>query len=84
MFASSLDAYTLHNLCVNIDSYINIHNSLFSNINDNRIYIDNKSILDILLNLKIINYITIISIFFLMGLVMLKFHLNKNIKNLYI
>lgn len=84
MFASSLDAYTLHNLCVNIDSYINIHNSLFSNINENRIYIDNKSILDILLNLKIINYITIISIFFLMGLVMLKFHLNKNIKNLYI
>ena len=52
MFASSLDAYTLHNLCINIDSYINIHNSLFSNINDNIIYIENKSILDMLLNLK--------------------------------
>jgi len=62
MFASILDAYTLHNLCVNMDSYINIHNSLFSNNSDNSIYIDNKSILDILLNLKIINYISIISI----------------------
>jgi len=84
MFASSLDAYTLHNLCINIDSYINIHNSLFSNINDNIIYIENKSILDILLNLKIINYMSIISIFSLMGLVILKFHSNKNINNLYI
>jgi len=84
MFASSLDAYTLHNLCINIDSYINIHNSLFYNINDNIIYIENKSILDILLNLKIINYMSIISIFSLMGLVILKFHSNKNINNLYI
>jgi hypothetical protein len=84
MFASSLDAYTLQNLCVNIDSYINIHNSLFSNNNDNSIYIDNKSILEILLNLKRINYISIISIISLMSLVMLKFNLNKNINNLYI
>jgi len=84
MFASSLDAYTLHNLCVNMDSYINIHNSLFSNNNDNSIYIDNNSILDILLILKLINYISIISIISLIGLVMLKFHSNKNIKNLYI
>jgi hypothetical protein len=84
MFASSLDAYTLHNLCVNIDSYVNTHNSISSNINDNSILIENKSILDISLNLKLINYMSLISIVSLTGLIMLKFHSSKNIKNLYI
>jgi hypothetical protein len=84
MFGSSLDAYTLHSLCANIDSYINVHNSLYSNYNENSLYNANKSILDILLNLKIINYMSIVSIISLMGLVMLKFNSNKNINNIYI
>jgi len=63
-----------------IDGYV-----LFNfNFTSNNIYILAKSIIDIILNLKLNNYIFIIAIIFLMGLVMLKFNLNKNVENIYI
>ena len=63
-----------------IDGYV-----LFNfNFTSNNIYILTKSIIDIILNLKLNNYIFIIAIIFLMGLVMLKFNLNKNVENIYI
>ena len=84
MFGSSLDAYTLYNISTNIDSYINVHNSVISNYTENNAHIIDKSILDIIKDLRIINYISLITIIFLMSQIILKFHLNKNINNIYI
>lgn len=63
-----------------IDGYV-----LFNfNFTSNNIYILAKSIIDTILNLKLNNYISIIVMIFLMGLVMLKFNFNKNVDNIYI
>ena len=42
------------------------------------------SMKDILVNVKISNYISIVALTFLMLLIISKFHLNKNINNAYI
>jgi len=83
IFGLSISAYAIHDICVNIDSYINIHNELKSN-SINNISITNKSIKDILLNLKIVNYISLITVITLMLQITLKFYYNKNINNIYI
>ena len=84
MFGLSISIYALHNICANMDSFINVHISLNPNLTNNSTYIPNKSIIDILLNLKVINYISIIAMISLMLQVILKFHFNKNINNIYI
>lgn len=84
MFGLSISAYALYNICVNIDSFINVHISFNPSLTHNSVYLPNKSIKDILLNLRIINYISIIAMISLMLQVMLKFHFNNNIKNIYI
>jgi hypothetical protein len=83
-FGSSFDAYLLHNLCADIDSFINVHNSFYSNYTGDNINTINKSILDVLENLKLINYVSILSIIFLMLQIVLKFHFNKNKNSIYI
>src|SRR5947207_1457607 len=42
MFGLSIDAYALYKICVNIDSFINVHVSFNSNITDNSIYLYDK------------------------------------------
>jgi len=84
MFGLSISAYALYSICVNIDSSINVHISFNPNLSHNSVYLPDKSIKDILLNLRIINYISITAMISLMLQVMLKFHFNKNIKNIYI
>ena len=84
MFGLSISAYALYNICVNMDSFINVHISFNPYLTHNSLYIPDKSIKDILLNLRIINYISIIAMISLMLQVMLKFHFNKNINNIYI
>ena len=84
MFGLSIDAYALYKICVNIDSFINVHVSFNPNLTNNSIYLYDKSIKDILLNLKIVNYISIFFMISLMLQITLKFYYNKNINNIYI
>lgn len=80
----SISAYALHNVYAYIENYINGHISFYPNLITDNKFNPAKSINDILLNLKLINYISIITTISLMGLVMSKFHLNKNVNNIYI
>ena len=86
MFGLSISVYAIHDILINLDSYVNIHVKLNSNINENINLINmfSKSMKDNILNLKISNYISIIAIISLMGLTMLKFHFNKNVHNIFI
>ncbi|SRR5258706_9952299 len=86
MFGLNIDAYALYKLSINIDSFINGHISFNPNIINDIYHVDlsNNSIQDILINLQITNYVSIIALIFLIIQVMLKFHFNKNIGNIYI
>ena len=79
-----IEAYSLYKLSINLDSFIDGYISFNPNFTDNSTYSPNKSINDILLNLKVNNYIYLFAIIFLMFQVILKFHFNKNINNIYI
>jgi hypothetical protein len=69
-------------MCINMYSYINVHNLLHSNSID--INITSKLIQDKLLNLKIANYICIIFMIYLILLITSKFQIKDGIKlNLY-
>ena len=83
LFALGIEGYTLHYFCINLHSFINVHISLYPKIL-NSMYVSDKSIKDILLNLKIINYISILSVVSLMSQIMLKFHFNKNKNTIFI
>lgn len=80
-FALCLDAYTLHDLYNNIDSYVNIHNSMHSNSAFKNLYAVDTSILDRLLFSRIINFLGIISMFILILHLIRIFHLKKSISN---
>ena len=80
-FALCLDAYTLHDLYNNIDSYVNIHNSMHSNSTFNNLYVVDTSILDRLLFSRIINFVGIITILYLILHLIRIFHLKKRISN---
>jgi len=86
VFGLSFSAYAIYDILINLDSYVNIHSRLNPNIINNIYSIDiyKQSIKDILLNLKVINYISFIIMIILMLQIMLKFHYNKNINNIYI
>jgi len=80
-----VNTYALYKLSINIDSFINGHISFNPNIlNDIYPVHMSNSIQDILINLQITNYISIIALVFLILQILLKFHFNKNIKNIYI
>lgn len=80
-FVLCLDAYTLHDLYNNIDSYVNIHNSMHSNSAFNNLYVVDTSILDRLLFSRIINFVGIITILYLILHLIQIFHLKKRISN---
>lgn len=80
-FVLCLDAYTLHDLYNNIDSYVNIHNSMHSNSAFNNLYVVDTSILDRLLLSRIINFVGIITILYLILHLIQIFHLKKRISN---
>lgn len=84
MFGLNIDAYALYKINTNIESFINVHILFNPNFSNNSTYIPKKLITDILLNLKVINYISIIAMISLIVQVTLKFHFNKNVKNIYI
>jgi hypothetical protein len=84
IFGLSIEAYALYNICINVDSFIDIHVSYNPYITNNSLYISDKSIKDILLNLKLINYISIFTMISLIIQIILKFHFNKKINNIYI
>jgi len=80
-FALCFDAYTLHDVYNNIDSYVKIHNSLHSNSAYNDSYTIDTSILDMLLYSRIFNFISIIIMFYLILQLIQLFHLKKDISN---
>jgi hypothetical protein len=80
-FALCLDAFTLHDVYTNIDSYVNVHNSLHSNSGHNNLYVIDTSILDRLMFSRIINFISIINMFYLVVLLIRKFNLEKSVSN---
>jgi hypothetical protein len=86
MYVLIIDAYSLYRTSVNIENLINVHISLNSNIIYNISFINmfNSSIQDILLCLKIINFISIIALILLILQIKLKFNYNKNINNIYV
>ena len=86
IFALSIDAYVINNILSNFDSFIDVHCKFNPDILL-KIYpidISMQSIRDIFLNLKIINYISLITIANITLLIILKLHFNKNIKTIYI
>jgi len=86
MFGLSINTYVLRDILVNLDSYINIHSRFNPAVfNDICItHMSNNSIQDILLNEQMTHYISIIALILLMLQIILKFHYNKNIKNIFI
>jgi hypothetical protein len=80
-FALCFDAYTLHDVYNNIDSYVNIHNSLHSNSVYNNSYIVNTSILDMILYSRILNFFSIFNMLILILSLIWKFYLKKSISN---
>ena len=82
VFALSISAYTIHNICANMDSFIDVHNSFNYNSINNSICIANKSIKELFLNLEITNYVSIITIISLITQIVFKFHFNKNVNNI--
>jgi hypothetical protein len=80
-FALCLDAYTLHDLYNNIDSYVNIHNSMHSNSAFNNLYVVDTSILDRLLFSRIINFVSIITMLYLILHLIQIFHFKKSLSN---
>lgn len=86
MFGLSVSAYGLHKVYANIDNFINgyisFNPNIINNISFTHMY--NKSIIDIILNLGIINFISLFANISLMGLLLAKFHFNKNVNNIYI
>ncbi len=82
IFGFLSSAYAIQDMCINMYSYINVHNLLHSNSID--INITSKLIQDKLLNLKIANYICIIFMIYLILLITSKFQIKDGIKlNLY-
>lgn len=55
-FALCFDAYTLHDVHDNIDSYVNIHNLLHSNSAYTNSHVIDRSILDMLVYSRILNF----------------------------
>jgi hypothetical protein len=81
-FALLFDAYTLHDVYTNIDSYVNIHKS--SHFYSNNLLIIDTSILHRLIFSRIINFIGIINLFYLILILIRKFHLEKGVSNILI
>ena len=79
-----INSYALYKLFVKIDSFIDGHISFNPNIINNLYITDisDNSIEHILINLQIINSISLIVSIFLLLLIMLKFYFNKNIGNI--
>jgi hypothetical protein len=84
MFGLSTEGYALYKLFINLDNFVEGYISFNSNFANNSIHVPSMSIKDILLYLKVINYISIFAMISLMLQVLLKFHYNKNINNIYI
>ena len=85
MFALGFNAYILNDVSIHLDSYINIHNKLNFHIIDNISLVNRiEDIKILLINLQIISYISIISLILLMLFIVFKFHLNKNINNIFV
>lgn len=80
-FGLCFDAYTLHDVYVNIDSYVNIHNSIHSNFVQNNLYVVSMSISDVILYSRIINFVSMITMFSLILVLILKFHSEKFVSN---
>lgn len=73
-FGLSISVYAIHNLYFNVDSFINVHNSLKSNSIYYDIHIINKPIEGILFNLLLTNYMCIVIIIYLIMQVASKLH----------
>jgi hypothetical protein len=84
IFGLGVNTYVLYKLLMNLDSFIEGYISFNPNFNKNNLHTPDMSIQDKLWNLNIANYISIFSIVFLMLLISLKFHYNKNVNNSYI
>ena len=86
MFGLAINTYVIHDILVNLDSYINIHSKFHPTILNDicPTHMCKNSIQDILLNLQMTHYISIIALIFWILQVMLKFHFNNNINNIYI
>lgn len=84
MFVVGILVYALHDLCTHLDIYVNGHITFYPNIISNNINDSTNSLYDKLIILKLINYVSLIAILSLVGLIVLKFHLNRNVNNIYI
>lgn len=84
IFGSSIEMYALFKICINLDSFINAHISFNPNFENNSTHISDSSIKNILLNLKVVNYVSLVSIVLLLLQIIFKFHLHKDINNIYI
>lgn len=79
-FVLIINAYTLYKLNIDLYSFIEVHIPFIKDTTN----IPIKSIGVIILELKLINYSTIISLILLMIFTYLKFHLNREVNNKYI
>jgi len=84
MFVVSIFFYALHDLCTYLDIYINVHITFYPNIIADNINESTNSLHDMLLILKLINYVSIIVTLSLIGFIVSKFHLNRSVNNIYI
>lgn len=82
-FIINANLYVIHKLCLNLNRFIEEHISFHLNFTNN-IFIPKETIEDVLFNLKIMNYLTVITLILLILQVIFKFHLSKNTNNIYI
>lgn len=85
-FAIISDTITLYNIFKNLNLFINEHISYNPNFNkiDISVWNTNFTIIDLLENIRLINYIFLVFIFSLILMLILKFNLNITIKNIFI
>jgi hypothetical protein len=83
IFIVSADSYIISKLCLNLNSFVEGYLSFNPDFVYN-VFVPRESLKDTLFKLKIVNYITDITLILLVFIVILKFNFKVNIKNIYI
>ena len=77
----SISTYIINNVYINIDNFINLHNLYKSSYINNDMCITKKSIINLLFNLLLINYLSITIIIFLIMQLAYKLHFKDTAKS---
>ena len=79
-FGLAISVYAIHNVYLDMNSFINVHNRFKFNSINSDIYITNKSIEYTLFNLLCISYMPIVILIYLMITVACKLHFENSMK----